>query len=49
MRLRDTFISQLQDRIKYLELENTALKKARTEKVNQESVILKLDKKNKLL
>lgn len=42
-------IIQLQDRIKYLELENITLKKTKTEKVNQENTIAKLEKKNKSL
>jgi hypothetical protein len=49
MRLRDSLILQLQDRIKYLELENITLKKAKSEKVNQDSLIAKLEKKNKSL
>lgn len=35
-------IVQLQDRIKYLELENITLKKTKTEKANQENLIAKL-------
>ena len=42
MRLRDSLIVQLQDRIKYLELENITLKKTKTEKDNQENLIAKL-------
>lgn len=49
MRVKDTIILQLKDKLKYLELENIALKKYKSDKFKQEELIFKLEKKNRNL
>lgn len=47
--MRDNFIKELQETIKYLELENCALKKVKIDNSRQSGLIYKLENKNKEL
>lgn len=47
LKVRDNVIKELQEKIKYLELENFRLKRAQIESSKQSNLICKLEDKNK--
>lgn len=47
LKARDNVIKELQEKIKYLELENFRLKRAQIESSKQSNLICKLEDKNK--